>query len=248
MTDDLLSAAEKKQLAANGHRLSALYGARAPARAPSGQDWETQALGYLARANYTLQTILAMPNREIDATVLGRSLYEHVVAFAWLLIDPVAHRPMLLRWEYEERTKMVKDPHGFRILSPPEDGVIRRALIDMGPKCAPETPDRALAADNYWSRCGIKWQWHFRNGYVGLFRGYSVFVHPTIAGITPFIVRDHHGSSVGLPRGGQGGDVQVEAVICFADALAVASHRLRWPSIGEVLEAFTRGLREGSEA
>jgi hypothetical protein len=236
-----LTEAEKNQLAANGHRLSALYGARAPTR--SGQDWETHALAYLARANYTLQTILAIPTRDIDCMVLARSLYEHVVAFAWLLIDPPAHRPMLLRWEYEERVKLLNDSHGFKMLAPPSDTIVRRALIDMGQKAAPETPDRALAADKYWSRCNIKWTWRFRHGYWGLFRGFSVFVHPTVAGIDPFIVPGNRSATVGIPRAPHRGDIQAEAVLCFADALAVASHRFGWPSIGEVLEAFTHGLR-----
>jgi hypothetical protein len=103
--------------------------------------------------------------------------------------------------------------------------------------------EHVSVVQNYWSRCNIKWTWRFRTGYWGLFRGFSVFVHPTVAGIDPFISTEARGAAVGIPRAAHRGDVQVDAVLCFADALAVASHRLGWPSIGEVLAAFTNGFR-----
>jgi hypothetical protein len=230
-------------------RLSALYVRHCPETAISGRDSETLALALLARAHYTLQTVLAVPTQELDCIALVRSIYEHVVAFAWLAIDPEAHRPMLLKWEFEERKKMLKDAaEWFEHVEPPDEGAVRRALVDMGHVAAPETPDRALAADKYWSRCGISWEFHFRSGYSSLFRLNSAFLHPTVAGVFPFITPGSPARVSAEPRRAHVAHPLPDAMLAFADGLAVASYRFGWPPVGDLRAAFMHGLvQEGSE-
>jgi hypothetical protein len=234
-------------LSRNAFALSALYVRWAPQHPPGGHDFETMGLGYLARAHHAFETILQIPQREVDCCVLARTLYEHVVAFSWLAIDPEPHRRMLLRWEYNERRKWLNDPHTFQLLDPPDDGIVRRALIDMADTAAPETPDRAFAADKYWPRCNIGWPWQFRRSYSHLFRFFSCYVHPTVVGIDPFVERGDP-PTVGRARAVFDEEIRGEAAVCFADALAVASFRLGWPSMDDLLAITTHGLQRDENA
>ncbi len=242
MADDILDDRSARQIVSNGHILSALYLARVPA-AHASPDWETFLLACLARSHYTLQTILEAQHRELDCAVLARVLYEHVVALAWVAIDPVPHYPMFLRWEYNEREKMRKDLESFVSIAPGE-GTVRRSLIDMGPISAPATPDRALAADKFWSRCVTDWEWGLRRTYANLFRPYSSYTHPTVMGLTPFVSHTGLAVNVGPPALMHNRTIAVETVTIFADGLVVASHRLGWPTLKEVVSAFAHGLSE----
>jgi hypothetical protein len=225
-----------EQLVKNCELLSRLYCARVPIHAPEGDNGTTFALACLARAHYTLNTIAAMRHRELDGATLFRTLYEHVVTFAWRMIDAREHFAMFQRWELDEREKLRKclAQAGLELSS--ED--IRCALRDMSSRRAPETYDRALLADRYWSRLELGWSWHFQRSYENVFRAYGAHVHPTIMGLDCFITRNHGGGIVGSPRPAQGDCVVAEAALCFADGLAVASHRFGAPTLHELLDCL----------
>lgn len=163
---------ETSQVVENGKLLSSLYETRVPTSSTTGQSWEAFALATLARSHYTLRTILGLGrDREVDTAVLLRAMFEHVVTFAWLLVDPVNHFPMLLRSEYDQRIKQRRDLVEFGISGiNVDENEIRRSLIDMGPRCAPDVLARTKLANSYWTRCGSVWIWNFRRAYGTLYR------------------------------------------------------------------------------
>lgn len=230
-----------EQICENGLRLSRLYERHAPREPGRWPDSTILCYALLARAHYTLNTILALGERGVDSVVLARTVYEHVATLAWLTIDPEPHRRMFLRWERNQREKMATDLKRFATLAPSNVDV-RRALIDAGDQSAPETADRALAADAYWSRLGLAWEFAFRRTYANLFRPYSAFVHPTVMGLDLFISQSEP-SSVGASPAARVCDKAVlHAVSSFADALVVTSHTFGWPPSRDVVAAFAHGV------
>jgi hypothetical protein len=240
MTQEQVTDAQVVQFAKNGPLILALYSACIPVHAKHGSNGETFALACLARAHYTLETILGTRAREVDCAALCRVLYEHVVTFSWLEINPDEHFPMLQCWEYNERVKMFKGAKEFGHTW--DEGAIRRSLVDMGTTAAPAIHDRAAAADRYWTRLGLDWQWRFKRSYSNLYRLYSCHVHPTIMGLDCFITRNDGGGIVGRPRAVHDDSMAAESVACFADGLAVASHRFGAPTIEQIVRALTKGL------
>jgi hypothetical protein len=78
--------------------------------APGGSDpWKVWSMALLDRCCHSLETILSIADREVDAAILTRSLYEHVVAFAWSAMDPETNLKRLDAWESEQRQKMLTD-------------------------------------------------------------------------------------------------------------------------------------------
>ena len=240
MIGDTLTPQQTRQLATNGRRLSLLYVANAPSQPATGTDWETFCLACLARAHYTLRRMLDHAD-EIDGAGSARVIYEHVVAFAWIAINPSVHYRQFLRWESLQREKMQKDLAQFGEVAP-DPMIVRRALIDTAAESAPETADRALAAENFWSRSVSEWPFQFRRAYANLFRPYSAFVHPTVMGLDPFIERGPSGPRIGQPREVGDGHILAAAVGSFADGLIVASHRLGWPSMVAVVREMMQGI------
>lgn len=239
--------AGQAQVVRNGHLLSALYGAHTLRPPRSMPDWQVFASACLARANYSLLTILSLDHREVDCLTLARSVYEHVVTMAWVSIDGPKHYPMHLQWERRERMKMISELQAFgsEALPPDAANVIKRATIDAAQETAPPAAGRAVECDRYWPRALPPeggWMWHFRRSYTNLFRYCSAYVHPTVMGVDCFIERHPGAVQIGLPRSVGRSEVAVCAVQSFADGLAVASLRFGWPPMLEILKAFTNGF------
>lgn len=234
-------AATASRIADNGHRLSALYGQYVPRGRQAYANSDAMMLACLARAHYTMVTILAFAHRQIDCLALLRSMYEHVVTFAWVAIDPEQNYHAFCRWEQKERLKMSADQAEHSSFGVDRSAVVR-PLADAGPACGPEMPERALQADAYWNRIESNWEFHFRSAYATLSRTSSAYVHPTLMGLEPFVSRNERGTRIGLPMLLSGRNVASEAALLFADALAVASWRLRWPPRHEIAQALTYGI------
>lgn len=150
-----LSEHENAQLAANWHRLSALYGRSVPTFLPGPVSlgrWEPYAYSCLARGHYALQTVVAVADREIDASVMLRVAFEFLCTFAWLMIAPEQHYPMLLRTDLIERTKLANDLDDHAIGDVPfEEADATFAEIEKfaSENPAPVLPVRAEKADNH---------------------------------------------------------------------------------------------------
>jgi uncharacterized membrane protein len=111
------------------------YATIAYARRSDFQPWEHYAFACLARAHYALESIFLLNGREADSAALTRVLYEHIVAFAWLMIDPAAHYLAHLSWEHGERQKMPSTVS--RMAKGPQE------LSELPRVGVPTDPDRA---------------------------------------------------------------------------------------------------------
>jgi hypothetical protein len=250
MVDDTLTEAEADRLAGNKARVSELYLRHATVaylNRAQFEPWKHYAFACLARAHYALESIFLLGGREVDQAALTRVLYEHVVAFAWLMIDPPAHYLSLLSWEHGERLKMRADLANFASTPGPPEAEITRLMqtdgLDLSVTPARGTPDRALAADKYWVTKVPEWQFHMRHGYASLFRPHSTSVHPTLMGLIPFST-PNPGARAGVPRQMLKLRLDAEAVAVFGDALIVAAKSLNWPPTIDVLTAVFEGVEE----
>jgi len=117
-------------------------------------DWPISGWAMLARMNGTARSIVALvpERRATDAAVLLRALFEGVVTFAWIGIDPAVHAPAWLRWDRKGRLKLDNDVIGSGadpMLTPD----VRRdfeAIVAEGPSMPDALPQRAEEVDRYW--------------------------------------------------------------------------------------------------
>lgn len=243
-------AARDAQIVANWHRLSEVYGRHAPReleRVDNGDvaalvgDWRPFAFACLARCHYTLQSMVALHLRGMDAACLCRVLYEHVATFSWLLIDPATNYPQLLRSEMRDREKMLADS-AKHVRAPSDPAALdeMRALMAkvMADKPAPELPDRALFADRYWAEKMPAYTFFLRKGYASIWRGFSAHVHTTWMGLVSFVEMDQRSIRYGIPRGPDPDFVLALGVTLFCDALRICSFAQGWPPFEEIAKAY----------
>ena len=230
MAESGLTEAEANRIVQNKARVSALYlehATAAYARAAQFEPWRHYAFACLARAHYALDSIFLLRQRAADQAALTRVLYEHVVAFAWLMIEPPSHYLALLSWEHEERKKMRTDMAKYASSPVPTEAEVTRLMVaeglDLSVKPARATPDRALAADAHWTSKIAHWPFSLRRAYPGLFRAHSANVHPTVMGLLAFSPANGRVNADVRPI------LEVEAVMAFCDALTIASETLNWP-------------------
>jgi hypothetical protein len=233
-----------------GSILSSVYGAHAPTTQPLPQklaDWPVFAAACLARAHYALESTQALCERRLDAAVLTRVLYEHVVMFAWVAIDPTEHLPRLLCSEIAERRKAIND-----LKSLGEDAShiesVGKLVAELDTFTKPESPvepalpvpDLALHADRYWTarlETFDNGRASFRGLYPALYRNFSLYTHPTFAGLSDFVTLRGDVLLIGRPMP-QSAHAVTLAPLLFAMALLIAGERLGWPPKEEVYAAF----------
>lgn len=112
--------------------------------------WKPLAAGLILRMAGTVENLTRLlgSRHEDDSLVLLRALYEHVVTFCWIAIEPEDRH---LRWHHSAlawRLKLHDDAKrlGLRILSAKEEAEAREARGSM-----PSLPDRASEADTFWA-------------------------------------------------------------------------------------------------
>jgi hypothetical protein len=74
-------------------------------------DWPLVGFAMLSRASGTLSSVMALipARRSADAAVLARTLYEEIVTFAWIVIQPSTNAPAWVRWDRCQRIKYDND-------------------------------------------------------------------------------------------------------------------------------------------
>lgn len=229
-----LSQEEVEQIMQNGELLRLVW--RGMPRRVFRQSWERFGLGCMSRAYSTLGSIFQLNHDGPDCATLARSLYEHVVAFAWLAEDPEVRLKMLLRKSAVEMSKTAAE---LRLLGTvtidPE--IIETLQREKEGEKAPGVADQALAADACWTRRIPSWSWGFRRSYSNMYRPYSFFVHPSGPGLDVFF--DSHGALDVTNCDSRVGHVRAGAAAAFADGLVVASEVLGWPRREDVFNAYT---------
>jgi hypothetical protein len=133
--------------------------------------------------------------RHTDATVIGRSLYEQVVTFAWIAIDPAEHAQAWVRWDGQQRIKADNDLHdvGADALLDEETRRDFEGQIEAGTSMPDSVADRARRADTHWSQ---KLDMisddpadprTFRGMYRYVYRSQSQYAHAAPASLEPYV-------------------------------------------------------------
>ncbi len=120
------------------------------------EDWPLVGTAYLVKASGTLESMLLLfeEKRVHDATVLLRSLYENILVFSWIAIDPTVNLP---RWMKSICRTGVKTDDDWRAIGTPLLDSRNRTYAegkaaDDSVKDAPDNRQLAQDVDDHWQR------------------------------------------------------------------------------------------------
>jgi hypothetical protein len=244
-----MSSSEMNLVAERADALATLVEIRLPIEVdPFGpQDaWPLVGPALLAHATQTMRSIILLEPRGFynDGFRLLRSLYDHVVTFAWLAIELETR---LTLWRLEDLGERLKADREASDSGEPLLDDAWREQIEMelaGSEAGtPDLASKAVATDRHWGpRVAVlapQGEWSFRELYTYLFRNYSGLVHATFRGLnrvtedlTPTgkrVVRQ-------APLTGRGPSGMATAL--HGLALFVAAETLGWPAAEEVHAVF----------
>lgn len=235
------------QIVKNWLALSELYLSATPSF--PGQltiaNWEAISLACLARGHYAQQSVFAFHDRRLDAAVVARVAFEHLVVFAWLLVSPKEHHARFLRSEHDHVRDFLQDV-GQRSGQHFSGRDQHLALLSAAAAAdrLPRFVKCAEDADDHWGKAMPDRAWHFRGAYANLYRPYSAFVHPLLSGIHPFIVSGADRTEIAAEpdRETEPGHVLTASTRLLADALLVCAHTFGWPDKDAIRRTATRGL------
>jgi len=118
------------------------------------EDWRLAGPAIVVRSAGTLQSMLDLLDglRSTDAVVLLRSLYEGVLVFAWVVLDPQHNLP---RWVKKTCKEALRgDDEWMQIgkptLDPENRSYCQSKADDALTKEPPSRPDMATAVDTHW--------------------------------------------------------------------------------------------------
>ena len=226
-----------------GDKLLAGVRARLPERFWREPPWHLWGTAFIARMASTVETMmrLAADQRQADSAVLLRSLYEHMVLYAWISIDP---DPRLDWWVDDARREMGKlhsdaDAYDMGFLSDSELARARAA------KQLPPLINQAAEVDDFWTTTSARLPGASRIRTEGdshrarpLRRGVSdrAAAAPRAAAVTR---RMHVARPVSADRAARARRITFTsflAIPVFAMALLVNHYRLGWPDDDAVQE------------
>lgn len=210
-------------------------------------DWNTAGPALIARATRSLQAIATLQNGlfNADAAVVLRTMFEHVVTFAWLAADPPAHLPLWVKFDRQQRISADNDARaeGDPLLADEERAGFQQEING----CAgtfPGLPARAHAADVHWSALleqhpGPRSRYSFRGMYRVLYRHASALTHVTPYGLHAFIAGDRPNLIIGGELVPEEFNSFTLAPAVLGSGLVISGHALGWPSMEELDDAFT---------
>jgi hypothetical protein len=216
------------------------------------EDWAVLGPVLLARAAYSIESVLALSDREIDAAIIARTVYEVSTMFAWIAVDPPSHALCWAREDIRQRLTMAKEIHELRsTASEPERRKIDRTAASLESRLEslkhhrrlPKLEAMAKQADAHWVprlptllKAGAT---SFRGTYTTIYRGSSQSAHGLFLPLRSFI----EPLAPGLVRTARpivDASTQIRlAPYAFGNALAVASIALGWPTEHDLDHAFT---------
>lgn len=213
--------------------------------------WPLVGPALLAHATSNLKSIFLLRPHEAhnDASRLVRSLYDHVVTFAWLAVDPPARLGPWRKADLEERLKVDNEfiDACEQLLPPAAREQMERDIAGIEGS-APDLASKALNADKHWVPLiegmedeGFK---SFRGLYTTSFRHHSGLVHATFRGlnhVTVDLAPPQKRVVLEAPLDGLRGPYGMATVV-YAFGLLVAARSLGWPEASEVHGIFDRTL------
>jgi hypothetical protein len=182
-----------------------------------------------------------------DASRLLRSLYDHVVTFAWLAADPLPRLALWRKEDLKERLKIHREFEtvGEQLLSDADREQMERDVARIEGN-APDLASKAAMADKHWiPRIGGALRpgslSSFRGFYTILFREHSGLVHATMRGL------NHVTIDLAPPRKRVVLEAPLEesnpygmATVVYGIGLLVAAQTLAWPDAEEINAIFER--------
>lgn len=213
--------------------------------------WPMVGPALLAHATSSLRSIvfrLRPDDAHNDASRLLRSLYDHVVTFAWLGADPPPRLALWRKEDLEERLKIHREfaAAGEKLIPDADREQMERDVARLEGK-PPDLASKAAIADKHWiPRIGGALRPNslssFRGFYTILFREHSGLVHATMRGL------NHVTVDLDLPRKRVVLEAPLEgraspygmASVVYGLGLLVAARSLGWPDAGEVQAIFAR--------
>jgi Family of unknown function (DUF5677) len=212
--------------------------------------WPMVGAGLLVHSTSCLTSIvfrLRPDSAHNDASRLLRSLYDHVVTFAWLATDPPAHLAIWRKDDLEQRLKIHREfaAAGEQLLTDADREQMERNVGRIEGS-APDLASKASMADKYWvpriDAIRADDLRSFRGFYTILFRQHSGLVHATMRGLNHVsvdlepprkrIVMEDPAVSGNGPYG--------MATVIYGLGLLVAGQSLGWPETEEVEGVFDR--------
>jgi hypothetical protein len=230
--------------------LTALVDQRLPERFwPSEAPWRAVLTALVSRMTALLESlaVLADPPRQPDALILVRALYEHLITFAWLAIDPRPRVDEYLGHSMVHKRTLANDAanYGLDLLSDFE-----RMVAEQG-KTLPPVDQRAAEVDAYWGQrikglhqdpaSGPKDILTLRGLYILVYRQASRQAHAAMESPDECIVEDGTRHLVLRKPKGDYLTWSAFAIPLFSMALVVAHERLGWPDetkVREINDAF----------
>jgi hypothetical protein len=214
--------------------------------------WPLIGTALLSRMTMTLRHItdLQPRGRGVDAGTLLRSLYEHLVHFAWLAVDPSAAR--IERWRKDDLRRRIAADNDARQRG--ESLFTDEAHADLQRQVAAMTGDPlvleqlALECDTLWAgrleHAGLgpaSRATSFRGLYAILYRNYSAGAHPSYRGLNPVVedITDTR-KRVVLEGPPEGRGPYGFATAIYGLALHASAASLGWPDPGRIETAFQR--------
>jgi hypothetical protein len=214
--------------------------------------WPLISAGLLSRMTTTLRHImdLAPRGQGVDAGTLLRSLYEHLVHFAWLAADP--SRARIEEWHKNDlRMRLAADDdarrRGVPLYSDQQRAEFQRQVAAMTGRPL-KLEQLAEAADKAWDgrleAIGLgsaSQPKSFRGLYAFVYRNYSAGAHPSLRGLNP-VVEDVTVTRKRIVVEGpyDGSGPYGLATVLYAVALYVAAAALQWPDTDDVEAVFER--------
>lgn len=192
-----------------------------------------------------------VPRREQDASLLLRRVYEHVVCFAWIAIDPAVNAKRWVAYDYRYRlaTDLELQRFGKPGLDPAQRAsfeAFRQAHQDM-----PSLEQRAREADAYWlpklaqhsdGRSDAERAFSLVDEYTTIYRPTSANTHPSPRSLFDYV---NPGFATGRFRIGfiptlREGDrfAYTFAPLTFATMLFISEQVLGYPKSDDIFAAF----------
>jgi hypothetical protein len=220
------------------------------------EDWNVFVPATVARCAHILESILALCSRQQDGAILLRALFEHVIAFAWVAIEPQTRLSRLVANDYEHRLKanghlvhyggtamdgktqqhfQARVERARRGLPASRSPAIARKGVKA--KLLPDVLNMAGEADSYWHRVhpdlGLQGRYSLSGQYVIYYRWFSQYVHPTIMGLEPFVYEEDGFLRVGRPTQDAHSCASSGGML-LSIMLFLTSDLFKWPDAGRI--------------
>lgn len=231
--------------------IAALIEVRLPLQMPPEDMWQAVAHGFLARGGTLLESVTLQVERGMpgEAQMLLRILFEHVVTFCWIGIDPEANMPQWREWADYRRFqahKYAKERFRIEPLTPAEATKVEKARQPI------KLHKLTSAVDEHWSKVSPAFRSYsppkpdiltFTGVYTALYSKTSNLVHADPTSVERFMTmplpteatihaREKRSESEDHPSFGL-------AMMGFL--LVVFGHHFSWPA-RDVIDEVTNGL------